>query len=305
MRYNVHPPRAFRNRIAKTLGVLVAAALIATLGLPSAAQAQVEVKAPDAVVDFMKNKGFQVDNPMGITDYATHYRIIYSKDGGAMKKLPAADEAPANVSAEVATGSEVEIQADSREDHGTWSIQLQYHTEDTSEAGVEGDSTAAEVLDRFPTAGPVGDATVITIGPPAAPRAFNASPTPSGYVLTWTDVEDGGIKESPSNMKPWHKFRTGADADWVDVTYGAIVEVDLEPGDYVFMLRAVGKYSNDANVKPEDDVPGAVATTMVTVTAPVPTPTLPEIALLLLAMLLLGSGAYQLRRRQSGGLTHA
>ena len=38
---------------------------------------------------------------------------------------------------------------------------------------------------------------------------------------------------------------------------------------------------------------------------PMPTPTLPEIALLLLAMLLLGSGAYLLRRRQSGGLTHA
>ena len=40
MRYNVHSPCAFLNRIAKTLGVLVAAALIATLGLPSAAQAQ-------------------------------------------------------------------------------------------------------------------------------------------------------------------------------------------------------------------------------------------------------------------------
>ena len=40
MRYNVHPPRAFRNRIAKSIGVLVAAALVATLGLPSAAQAQ-------------------------------------------------------------------------------------------------------------------------------------------------------------------------------------------------------------------------------------------------------------------------
>ena len=40
MRYNVHPPRTFRNRIAKSIGVLVAAALIATLGLPSAAQAQ-------------------------------------------------------------------------------------------------------------------------------------------------------------------------------------------------------------------------------------------------------------------------
>ena len=40
MRYNVHSPCAFRNRIAKSIGVLVGAALIATLGLPSAAQAQ-------------------------------------------------------------------------------------------------------------------------------------------------------------------------------------------------------------------------------------------------------------------------
>ena len=37
MRYNVHPPR---NRITRSLGVLVGAALVATLGLPSAAQAQ-------------------------------------------------------------------------------------------------------------------------------------------------------------------------------------------------------------------------------------------------------------------------
>ena len=40
MRYNVHSPCTFHDRIAKTLGVLVGAALIATLGLPSAAQAQ-------------------------------------------------------------------------------------------------------------------------------------------------------------------------------------------------------------------------------------------------------------------------
>ena len=40
MRYNVHSPCAFHSRIAKTLGVLVGAALIATLGLPSAVQAQ-------------------------------------------------------------------------------------------------------------------------------------------------------------------------------------------------------------------------------------------------------------------------
>ena len=48
--------------------------------------------------------------------------------------------------------------------------------------------------------------------------------------------------------------------------------------------------------QPSDEVNGTPA---------MPTPTLPEIALLLLAMLLLGSGAYLLRRRQSGGLTHA
>ena len=32
MRYNVHSPCAFHNRIAKSLGVLVAAALVATWG---------------------------------------------------------------------------------------------------------------------------------------------------------------------------------------------------------------------------------------------------------------------------------
>ena len=55
--------------------------------------------------------------------------------------------------------------------------------------------------------------------------------------------------------------------------------------------------------------PGAAESTgmvaSVDVTVPMPTPTLPEIAALFLAMLLLGSGAYLLRRRQSGGLTPA
>ena len=40
MRYTSSHPRAFRNRIARYLWVLVGAALVATLGLPSAAQAQ-------------------------------------------------------------------------------------------------------------------------------------------------------------------------------------------------------------------------------------------------------------------------
>ena len=68
------------------------------------------------------------------------------------------------------------------------------------------------------------------------------------------------------------------------------------------MLRVLGVSDNDLNTD-KNEVGGMVAS--VEVTVPMPAPTLPEIALLLLAMLLLGSGAYLLRRRQSGGLTAA
>ena len=54
-----------------------------------------------------------------------------------------------------------------------------------------------------------------------------------------------------------------------------------------------------------NDGPPSAEVTETTEMIPMPTPTLPEIALLLLAMLLLGSGVYLLRGRQSGGLTHA
>ena len=40
MRYTVLTSRMFHNRITRYLGVLVGAALVATLGLPSAVQAQ-------------------------------------------------------------------------------------------------------------------------------------------------------------------------------------------------------------------------------------------------------------------------
>ena len=53
MRYTVHTHRTFHHRITKYLGVLVGAALVATLGLPSAAQAQTPaaptVKAQETV----------------------------------------------------------------------------------------------------------------------------------------------------------------------------------------------------------------------------------------------------------------
>ena len=55
MRYTSSHPRAFRNRITKSIGVLVAAALVATLGLPTAAQAQMKG------ITYSDNDGFTAD----------------------------------------------------------------------------------------------------------------------------------------------------------------------------------------------------------------------------------------------------
>ena len=60
-----------------------------------------------------------------------------------------------------------------------------------------------------------------------------------------------------------------------------------------------------ATLTDANDGPPSAEVTGTTEMIPMPSPTLPEIALLLLAMLLLGSGVYLLRGRQSGGLTHA
>ena len=68
---------------------------------------------------------------------------------------------------------------------------------------------------------------------------------------------------------------------------------------YTFELTAAGTSSSTTKV-----LTSAAASVMVPI-GMVPTPTLPETAALLLAMLLLGSGAYLLRRRQSSGLISA
>ena len=68
--------------------------------------------------------------------------------------------------------------------------------------------------------------------------------------------------------------------------------------EYTFEVRGLGETRAGVG-----DLHGPSASTAAMM--PVPTPTLPEIAALFLAMLLLGSGAYLLRRRQSGGLTPA
>ena len=68
---------------------------------------------------------------------------------------------------------------------------------------------------------------------------------------------------------------------------------------YTFELTALGTSSSTTKV-----LTSAAATVMVPV-GMVPTPTLPETAALLLALLLLGSGAYLILRRQASGLISA
>ena len=70
---------------------------------------------------------------------------------------------------------------------------------------------------------------------------------------------------------------------------------------YTFELTTVGMSSSLYSKQDQSSDPASV---MVPI-GMVPTPTLPELAALFLALLLLGSGAYLLRGRQLGGLTRA
>ena len=92
--------------------------------------------------------------------------------------------------------------------------------------------------------------------------------------------------------------------------------IDADDGEHTFMLRAVGSSDNSTATMEDTPVPGVADSVMVTVGdgeeeeeeedgEGEPVPTLPEIAALFLGMLLLGSGAYLIRGRQSGGLTNA
>ena len=104
----------------------------------------------------------------------------------------------------------------------------------------------------------------------------------TGYTVQW---KSGGQGYNTGDRQATVTSGTTTSHTITDLTNGTEYSVQ------------VSATRTDAN----DGPPSAEVTEMI----PMPTPTLPEIALLLLAMLLLGSGAYLLRRRQSGGLTHA
>ena len=133
-------------------------------------------------------------------------------------------------------------------------------------------------------------------GPPtSAPTGLMAhNAGPDARRIVWDDMDaltyESRYTADATDDDAW--------TDWEMAMSGDVVD-ELKMGtEYTFEVRGLGM--SRAGV---GNLHGPSASTAAMI--PVPTPTLPEIAALFLAMLLLGSGAYLLRRRQSGGLTPA
>ena len=290
MHYSGHPSRAFRNRIAKSTGVLVAAALVATLGLPSAAQAQtieavggiVYTDANDFTINWVPNTRLDIGD-------LDNWIVTLTKPNGEKVVV---DQYTTNPAGTTLGDTQTRSFNYSRNDAGTWWFQV-----DACFAVVEeGDACPSASLEE-------GTAVGYTHGPFPAPKNLAASLIPTGVALTWaSEKSDHGFVEYQYSMNA-----DAAEPKWEDADASGIQPVTAEAGEYTFSVRALGESDNDRNTMEgaagDAESMGRVAS--VDVTVPMMTPTLPEIAALLLAMLLLGSGAYLLRRRQSGGLTHA
>ena len=271
MRYNVHPLHAVRHRIARHIGVLVVAALVAALGLPSVAQAQ-----KIATVEFMNDSGFTVT--WDVNARATE------PDGGWVVTFT-----KPNSTKEVRNVANAKTATLNQNDEGTWWIQVAacYADAALSEDGV---CPAGDLVS--------GDSVGYTHGPPEAPKNLTASLVPGGVALTWTPVLDKGYATMPYQVRQDEGEDEG---DWKPISNNGATVVQVDPGDYTFMVRGVGTSDNSSSTTEAEVVPGAAAS--VEITVPMPAPTLPEIAALFLALLLLGSGAYLIRRR--GTLTPA
>ena len=313
MRYNVHSPCAFRNRIARYLGVLVGAALVATLGLPSAAQAQSIANDGTGIV-YADATGFAITWTTRLDtggDGVDNWIVTVTKPDGTKVVVNEHSTVQTTLGA-VATSDAEALGAGpppgltyKATDLGTWWFQVSACLDELAPATAVGKCPTGE--------SEAGTSVGYTHGAPPAPTNLAANAVPTGVALTWTDLtSDRAISGYQ------YAFKTKADGkpDWKATTGKGAQVIKADPGEHTFMLRAVGRSDNSTATMEGASVPGAAASEMVTVgdgpvvddeedEDPVPTPTLPEIAALLLGTLLLGSGAYLLRGRQSGGLSQA
>ena len=190
-----------------------------------------------------------------------------------------------------------------RNEVGTWWFQVTACLSDFDYT----DDAPADTPESCPRGADEKGASVgYTHGAWTAPMNFGATSVPGGVALTWTsEKDDHGLVTYQYSMDDGEKWANAG-------TSGSTVVSDVKSGEHTFMLRALSRSDNSTSTDDDEydtsyakgaEAAGAAASAMVTVTEPVPT--LPEIAALFLALLLLGSGAYLLRRRQSGGLTPA
>ena len=159
------------------------------------------------------------------------------------------------------------------------------------------DASNAETLTSAATATVGAAATAPPVTDLAQVMGVGVAPGNAQLVVTWTAV-DTATGYTVQWMSGGEDYNTG---DQATVTPGSTTSHTIEglANGTEYTVRVIATRT-DAN-----DGPPSAEVTGTTEMMPTPTPTLPEIALLLLAMLLLGSGVYLLRGRQSGGLTHA
>ena len=242
MHYSSHPPRAFCNRIARNLGVLVAAALVAALGLPSAAQAQ-KPAAPTVTGTGDGTSG----TPGAI--HAMWGNELPDEGQTGWKVEYTAPGIPWDEARELLVGGGGPLIVSEANDplihHGVWKVRVSYWK---GNAIIGMPSELGDYLHGPPVSAPTGF-TAHNAGPDARRLVWDAV-TGTSYDTRYTaDATDG---------EEW--------TDWKMSTSGMLVE-DLEPGtEYTFEVRALGM--SRAGVG-DLHGPSASHTEMI----PVPTPT--------------------------------
>ena len=326
MRYTVLTSRTFHNRITKYLGVLVGAALLVALGLPGVAQAQVPAAPTAEYVD--NTDTFTVTTQHGNLQTDTHNYWVFEYDSPSAS----ADQRAVLVSSN--TDGELDDIRSNRAE-GKWTFRVRtiagnLTTTDGPDVDEDRDAVTATTKgairvdgdmptyivpnDLVAAASRMGSwsaKTNYTHGSSPMPQNFTyvSRPGADTHIFSWTDASKGddGIEDytlrwtdgDPALLATKWEMEEGIGNLGV-YTLNSDQTAKLMDGMYTFELRAIGVSSSTVKGDPESDP----ATLMVPI-GMVPTPTLPELAALFLALLLLGSGAYLLRGRQLGGLTRA
>ena len=298
MRYN-----SSRNRITRSIGVLVGAALVAGLVLPSVAQAQTGLDTPGAPrVDYRPDK-LVVTTAKGApsADHDYWFYTLVTPSGRTVKR------------ARMFTGTDsVELLYDLRgsTDHGAWKAKVQSATAETTKmvsgeavALEENDRDAVEVVDEDgESTSPATYARVpeergahksasspnklYTHGPPPAAKSFGYTPTSAdSHVFTWVNAKgDSGIlgyrlewtdRDPTRTSTEWERAKDGEDIDFVSsaatgtymLSADDLEEVD-EGVEYTFRLMALGNSSSDrGDIGDDDKVEGLPADILVTLGA--------------------------------------